>query len=94
MKIFHLKLNHPFVAEDGNMFLQNFGIHLQEYVMSLSRFPQTWYKNLYLYSMVAMYLCLLFSHDDWIYLSSFGKVSVVVLGKLKKVFLCSSNQQV
>jgi len=58
MKIFHVKLNYPSVAEDGNMFVQNFGIHIQKYVMSLPRRPQTWYKNLYLYGMVALYLCL------------------------------------
>jgi len=35
MNIFCVKLNHPSLAGDGNMLLQNFGIHLQEYVVSL-----------------------------------------------------------
>jgi hypothetical protein len=78
MEIVHMKLNHP----SPNMFVQNFGIHLQEYVVSLPRRPLSWYKNLFLYIMVGMYLCLVFPHDV-----CFGKVSVVVLGKFKQIFI-------
>ena len=47
MKMFHVKLNDPSVAEDGNMFHQNFGIHLQECVISLHRRPQMGYKSVW-----------------------------------------------